>query len=1009
MSSKARNVRSRSVFRTIMLPLLALVAVEILFLIASLQFSGVIQRLNQNAEDILRTQVQNRKSYLENAMVTNWSELSLLAEKINSTTQDMLDRGLLTLEELDQNSDACTPLLLNITDELISNLYAKKVSGIFVVFDTHGLEGTGAQGGVQSRPGIYLRDLDPQSPPSIRNGDLLLERAPIALVRSMNISTDAVWQPLFSISQEENNFFITQPLQAARAAPTIDDASDYGYWTTSPYAIQGSVHQSVSYSIPLVLSDGTVYGVLGIDLITDYLCNTLPFGELSENMQGAYLLAVTQGDSSDPLFSPVLINGPVQSLLSEQQSVRLHPRAGGGYTFELDGKRYYAQVEYLPLYNSNTPFIQQRWAIIGTVPERVLFAFSSQVTNTLYLVVFCTLLAGIIGSLIVSRRLSRPIRTLFHEVNQAQRNQDGIPQLSKTGIQEIDSFSQAFTDLSREVLDASTKFLRIMEMASVDMGGFELRQEDDSVFVTDNFFPLFERRDVDPSALTAGHFHQLMDDIYRTTQYTNSADGSWLSKVELPQGGVRYLRLEVTQDQTRYVGVVEDVTAATLERLRIEHERDYDLLTGLYNRRALYRLVEALFCTPSKLGHAALVMLDLDNLKSTNDRFGHDCGDQYIRQAGQCFATSVPSGTLCSRVSGDEFYLFFYGYDSREQVRAALDSLSQAIRTSVFSLPNGEKTTISASGGVAWYPDDSTQFRALMKYADFAMYQMKQTRKGQLGDFDLGVYNRESFLLQSRSAFLRMIKEELLTYHFQPILDAKTGAVHAYEALMRVNLPPLRAPDTVLSLARQEGRLQDIERLTWYKSLESYQALLDRGQADPKAMLFVNSIASQCLSQEDWNTLSQQYPALISRIVTEITESESMDSEATLRKRSALGFSQLFALDDYGSGYNSEKTLLTLSPKYIKVDLSIVRGIDTDQDKQQLVSNIVDYAHKRGMYIITEGLETVQEIQTVVELDVDLLQGFYLARPGAVPPQIAPSALALLQSLQASRRAAPSQ
>ena len=113
-------------------------------------------------------------------------------------------------------------------------------------------------------------------------------------------------------------------------------------------------------------------------------------------------------------------------------------------------------------------------------------------------------------------------------------------------------------------------------------------------------------------------------------------------------------------------------------------------------------------------------------------------------------------------------------------------------------------------------------------------------------------------------------------------------------------------------------------------------------------------------------------------------------------KKNALGLEGAFALDDYGSGYSNEKSLLDLAPKYIKVDLSIIRDIDTDPDKQQIVENIVAYAHKRDMKIVAEGLETPEEIQKVLELEVDLLQGFYLARPEPVPGNINEDALKII-------------
>lgn len=148
---------------------------------------------------------------------------------------------------------------------------------------------------------------------------------------------------------------------------------------------------------------------------------------------------------------------------------------------------------------------------------------------------------------------------------------------------------------------------------------------------------------------------------------------------------------------------------------------------------------------------------------------------------------------------------------------------------------------------------------------------------------------------------------------------------------------------------------------------------------------------------------AQRYPELLKRLVVEITEQEDLDRACLERKRNIPGFSGSFALDDYGSGYSNELNLLELSPRYIKIDISIVRGIDTDRDKQQIVSNIVAYAHARSMQLIAEGIETEAQLRTVIGLGVDLLQGYYLSRPAAVPAPIAPAAQAVIDQLEHQR------
>ena len=467
-----------------------------------------------------------------------------------------------------------------------------------------------------------------------------------------------------------------------------------------------------------------------------------------------------------------------------------------------------------------------------------------------------------------------------------------------------------------------------------------------------------------------------------------------------------YITLRVTHilgESASEVGLAEDMTTTVLEQQRIEHERDYDTLTGLYRRRAFDRACDALFQQPEKLGCAALLMMDLDNLKQINDTYGHDWGDQYIRQTGQCFAANTPASTICSRLSGDEFLIFFYGYQDQAQLRAQLELLSAALQRSVSILPNGKQLHISISGGIAWYPTDGHDLLTLKKYADFAMYQVKHSHKGRMCDFDIGSYHQEAYAAQTQQDFELLLQEELVSYHFQPIYSARSGRVAAYEALMRVDLPTLHSPAQVMQLAHETGRLYEIERITVFHSSEIFQRMQAQGLLQSDALLFINSIANVSLTVEDVEEYAQRYPELLKRLVVEITEQEDLDRACLERKRNIPGFSGSVALDDYGSGYSNELNLLELSPRYIKIDISIVRGIDTDRDKQQIVSNIVAYAHARSMQLIAEGIETEAQLRTVIGLGVDLLQGYYLSRPAAVPAPIAPAAQAVIDQLEHQR------
>ena len=279
------------------------------------------------------------------------------------------------------------------------------------------------------------------------------------------------------------------------------------------------------------------------------------------------------------------------------------------------------------------------------------------------------------------------------------------------------------------------------------------------------------------------------------------------------------------------------------------------------------------------------------------------------------------------------------------------------------------------------------------------MYQVKHSRKGELLEFDPEVYRINLQERRCHEEFHRLINEELVTYHFQPIIDAKDGSVFAYEALMRVDLPTLHSPADVLRLAREENCLHEVERITFFRASSAYQTLENAGKVVPSALLFVNSIASQYLTPDELSEYSARYASILPRIVIEITEEECLDPKALRIKQTIRGSSGAFALDDYGSGYSNERSLLELSPNYIKIDLSIIRSIDTDANKRQIVSNTVSYAHQRGMKVVAEGLETADEVRTVLSLGVDLLQGFFLAMPQVEPGGASEESLAVIAEM----------
>ena len=994
---RLENRPERTVFYNIFSTMMLVLTVEVLLAVVSIFATNVTGQLDENAKDLLTMRVRNRASYVQDLLL-NAEDLGQLSEQINATTQQMLKSGAISLDTLDNSSEQSDALLVALAPELLSTLRAKQVTGIFIMLNTHDLD-TCEVG--KKMPGIHLRDLDPDARPSERNNDLLLERASATVVKELGIGTDKGWQPAFPYQADTKGGILRTVFQAAYKSGAALSAENYGRWTTNSYCLAGDDRHAIAYSRPLILPDGTVYGVVGVELLTEYLQTKLPFTELDEDKAGTYFMVSSTDELTD---SEITLRKTVTSgedLVTADAPLGIlncHRDAEGDDWLELGSKRYYTVLEPLQLYNRNAPFTNEQWFLAGAMEQSVLLAFSDRVRRVLLTTILVTLVLGVFGSLLVSASLAMPINHLYREVVDAQERKT-FPHLSRTGIREVDRFAETITELNKELVTNSTKFLRIMDMASVELGGYELRTDTGSVFVTDNFFPLLGMPGITGKLLSVRRFEEVLKGIRENTPCTRTAEGDELLTIRQPDG-VRYIMLRSTIEGHAKIGLAEDVTAAALERMRIEHERDYDVLTGLYNRQAFNRVCAALFAQPERMGVAALMMMDLDNLKHINDTYGHDWGDQYIRRTGQCLRENTPVETVCARLSGDEFLVLFYGYHSRDAVREKIGQLSRAMQQSVAQLPSGNALHISLSGGIAWYPDDGQDWETLKKYADFAMYQVKHASKGRVEEFDIGVYNREAYAERTRREFQQLLSNEQVFYCFQPIFSAYNGKVFAYEALMRSDLPNLRSPATIMKLAQEQGALYEIERITFTKALETFDSLCRAGSVSGDAMLFVNSIASTSLTQEDVEYLNTRWHELCRRVVIEITEEEAIDHEALEKKRNAPGFTGMFALDDYGSGYANENSLLELAPRFIKVDIAIIRGIDASPDKQQILRNVVAYAHPRCMKIVAEGVETAAELRTVIGLGADLLQGCFLARPAIVPEVIAPEAAAVIQEQQ---------
>lgn len=539
-----------------------------------------------------------------------------------------------------------------------------------------------------------------------------------------------------------------------------------------------------------------------------------------------------------------------------------------------------------------------------------------------------------------------------------------------TGIMEIDELAGTVNRLYKSAISAPHTTSKLLSLTRLPVGGFEVPDVNGHVLLTDFTYTLLG---IQPGVLvTKRQWEKLFTEL--TADPVEGVEHTYWYPID---GVNRWFRIIQTKIESGRAGIILDVTEDILERIALVRGMDMDPLTNLYNRAAFKREAHRrIQDAPSECG--AMIFADLDNLKYVNDTYGHDVGDQLIVRAGEMFRAFERYGGIVSRISGDEFAVYLHGFYSKTELWKIIEHQYESNKTCALDMPDGTSQRIRCSSGVAFYPEDSTDITDLLKLSDFAMYEAKHNSKGKLFAFNSESYEKKAYLLDNREAINRLLDEERIRFAFQPIVNLKTGEVYAYEALMRSTMDAFKSPLEVLNVAATQSKLSELERVVIRKAFETISGLLDT-LGDKK--VFVNSIPSQVLTNEELFATCNR-DEVLDRVVIEITEAEVHDPDKFQRKLNMIQENGMrLAVDDYGSGYSNEMRILNMNPDIVKVDIGLISGIDGDPDKQKVVSNLISFCHAKGIRVVAEGVERKEELETLVALNADFVQGYYLARP----------------------------
>ena len=411
----------------------------------------------------------------------------------------------------------------------------------------------------------------------------------------------------------------------------------------------------------------------------------------------------------------------------------------------------------------------------------------------------------------------------------------------------------------------------------------------------------------------------------------------------------------------------------------------FDRDTGVLNRAAFVEALDQAVKNAIELDrHLAVVSMQINELDKIEELYGEMEARDVVRfsaeilmDASESYSSGADkgSGNLLGRIGKNEFAFILELSDVVPDTSMALKADILARFDQYNKISAKDYSVDPVLDGMFIRPSEEMTAEKILSELSIHHNEILNTKPqgrytpsgGAVGDDSL------------RLLVNRILDHNELTYHFQPIISAKTGDIIGYEALMRTPGSYRISPLTLLKYATKEGRLNDVEHATFFNVLKTMSELKE---SIGSRLVFINSIPGHYIPDDEYNKLVKEYGDLFRQLVVEVTEETDVEENTIeyLSKRSASeGFK--VAVDDFGTGYSNVSNLLKFLPNYVKIDRFLISEVHLDPRKQHFVNTIIQFAHDNGFQALAEGVETAEELRAVIRMGVDLVQGFYTAKP----------------------------
>ncbi len=438
----------------------------------------------------------------------------------------------------------------------------------------------------------------------------------------------------------------------------------------------------------------------------------------------------------------------------------------------------------------------------------------------------------------------------------------------------------------------------------------------------------------------------------------------------------------------RMIGSVTDITAKKTDEERIRRLAYHDPLTGLPNRTYFFEHALPMMEQVWQQGkQSAILLMDLDSFKLTNDTLGHLAGDKLLQHVSGKLQGSARPGDVVARLGGDEFIVLLSPVSGVDEVAQIVNTLIASIVEPIVIM--GREVFTTASIGACFYPDHGDSIETLIKHADMSMYKAKENGRDQMVIYtpDLSSKLEKRFLLGNN--LRRAVEKDEFVLHYQPQIDLATGRILGAEALLRWHSAEHGTvqPNDFIPLAEETGWIVPIS--VWVVREACQQIIKWQRLGMPPLIVSVN-VSAQHFRQQHFSSWVRAVleetgvePRLLCLEITETTAIQNMEHSAQMLQELAdIGIR--IAIDDFGTGHSSLMLLRRLPIHMVKIDKSFVRDMTEDKDDAAIVKAVIAMSHSLGLSTMAEGVEEQDQLRQLRHLGCDHIQGYYIGKP--MPP-----------------------